>query len=382
MDDLTQLVVDARGGNRDAYTQIVHALEDMATGYALSILKDIHLAEDAAQEAFLEAYLNLPKLRDPVAFVQWFRRIVYKQADRLIRKRKGRTIPFDQTQGLSGGDDPHADLETKETNHLVYLALSSLPDVERQVATLFYISEYSRPQIASFLQLTVASVNYRLKSARRLLKERVLDMPTENLRKMAPSNDDSFANEVMKKLEAIEHLHLSFVETLRSTLSESTGRKVEAEVAYADLTRYEKVLEHMTLLPSLTYTVTMDPVGGDAILALFVPIVHAALQAGEIDHRALSRDEGSRFESIGKKLLGGLERVWQTHGIILTNGMWETQFDHVGLADPEDAIVIVGVSITMEGHEAEDLNPENRPAARLCYPRSTIESLIRSIQVE
>jgi len=43
-------------------------------------LARFQLAEDAAQEAFLEAYRNLDKLREPPAFPGWFRRIVFKHA--------------------------------------------------------------------------------------------------------------------------------------------------------------------------------------------------------------------------------------------------------------------------------------------------------------
>ena len=47
----------------DAYELVVRRFQDMAVGYGYSILRDFQLAEDAAQEAFLEAYRNLDKLR-------------------------------------------------------------------------------------------------------------------------------------------------------------------------------------------------------------------------------------------------------------------------------------------------------------------------------
>jgi DNA-directed RNA polymerase specialized sigma24 family protein len=78
MESLTSLVERARSGDLEAFTQIVCRFQAMAYGYAYAILGDLILAEDAAQEAFLEAHRKLDNLREPAAFPGWFRRIVFK----------------------------------------------------------------------------------------------------------------------------------------------------------------------------------------------------------------------------------------------------------------------------------------------------------------
>ena len=88
MEKLTALVMRARAGELDAYGELVRRLQDMAYGYAYSILCDFHLAEDAAQEAFIQAYRDLEKLREPEAFPGWLRRIVFKYCDRTRRARR------------------------------------------------------------------------------------------------------------------------------------------------------------------------------------------------------------------------------------------------------------------------------------------------------
>ena len=40
----------------------------MAVGYAWSLLRDFHLAEDAAQDAFIQVFGDLASLREPSAF--------------------------------------------------------------------------------------------------------------------------------------------------------------------------------------------------------------------------------------------------------------------------------------------------------------------------
>lgn len=59
MEDLKTLVIRSRSGDLDAYGEIVRRFQDMAYGYAYSVLGDFHLAQDVAQEAFIQAYRDL-----------------------------------------------------------------------------------------------------------------------------------------------------------------------------------------------------------------------------------------------------------------------------------------------------------------------------------
>jgi len=52
---------------------------------------------------------------------------------------------------------PDSKLEEQETRQQVRAALHALPEMERQVATLLYISEYSRQDISDFLQVPLAT---------------------------------------------------------------------------------------------------------------------------------------------------------------------------------------------------------------------------------
>lgn len=88
-------MLKARVGDLAAYGEIVKRYQDMAVGYAFSILGDFHLSEDAAQEAFVEAFRCLPSLREPDAFASWFRRIIFKYCDRLTRKQQADLISLE-----------------------------------------------------------------------------------------------------------------------------------------------------------------------------------------------------------------------------------------------------------------------------------------------
>ena len=60
----------------DAFAEVTRRFQQMAFGYALALLRDLHQAEDVVQEAFVAAWFGLRTLADPAAVPGWFRTIV------------------------------------------------------------------------------------------------------------------------------------------------------------------------------------------------------------------------------------------------------------------------------------------------------------------
>ena len=94
-------VTAAQQGDMRAFDALVRQFDDMAVGYAYSLLGDFQVAEDAAQDAFVQAYLDLKMLREPQASPVWLRRIVFKHCDRISRRRAVPTVPLE-----SGIEEP------------------------------------------------------------------------------------------------------------------------------------------------------------------------------------------------------------------------------------------------------------------------------------
>src|SRR6266481_5645234 len=99
---LAALVTQAQAGDREAFDALVRRFQDMAVGYAYSLLGDLGAAQDAAQEAFIQLYGDLPKLRAPEAFLTWFRQIIFKQCDRIRRGRRFGAVPLDAVTRTTG----------------------------------------------------------------------------------------------------------------------------------------------------------------------------------------------------------------------------------------------------------------------------------------
>src|SRR5258706_1551939 len=178
MEALHTLVIAAQNGDLDAFGLIVQRFQGMAYTSAYAMLEDAQLAEDVAQEAFIEAYLNLPKLREPAAFPGWFRRIVFKQGDRVLRGKRLATVPLEPATSF---DLPVDDLnpihlaENSEMQGFVRSAIEALPEHERIVTLLFYVDGYTLKDIGAFLEIPVTTVKKRLYDARKRLKERLMN---------------------------------------------------------------------------------------------------------------------------------------------------------------------------------------------------------------
>ncbi len=199
MKDLRSTIARAQSGDLDAYGLLVQRFQDMAYAYAYSVLGDFHLAEDAAQDAFIQAYRELGSLREPHAFATWFRRIVFTQCTRMTRCRHLPTVPLDDAVELPASDpEPAEVVETNEMRTRVMDAVRSLPEHERVVTTLFYINGYSHNDIAGFLDVPVSTVKSRLHTSRDRLKERMLEMVGDYLHENAP--DEEFTSRVLENI--------------------------------------------------------------------------------------------------------------------------------------------------------------------------------------
>ena len=205
MEQLESLVIKARHGDLAAYGDIVRRFQDMAYGCGYAVLGDFHLAEDVAQEAFVEAYRTLGQLRQPAAFPGWFRRIVFKHCDRIARRKQVRTTALDAAAVTPTTElGPAEATEKREMQETVLAAIRALPEHQRMTTTLFYINGYSQKDIAEFLEVPVTTVKKRLHDARGRLKERMIDMVEKTLHDKAP--DERFSQNVIKHLLAQPNL--------------------------------------------------------------------------------------------------------------------------------------------------------------------------------
>ncbi|MGH2352772.1 MAG: RNA polymerase sigma factor [Chloroflexota bacterium] len=216
----------AHADKSQAFDEIVRRFQDLAFACAFSVLGDFHLAQDAAQEAFLTAWRNLDQLRKPEAFPGWLKRVVLTQCNRLTRGKQIETVPLHALGDARAAEpDPCAAYEAQEQRGEVLAAIWNLPEHERIVTTLYYLGDYSQSEVAAFLEVPVTTVKKRLFSARHKLRERMLDMVRETLYERRPSRNEQFAETVALFTAALD----SFVAKVKQ------DRYVIAAILYGSL---------------------------------------------------------------------------------------------------------------------------------------------------
>jgi RNA polymerase sigma-70 factor (ECF subfamily) len=150
---------------------------------ARAILRDDAEAEDALQEAYLQAFHALPGFRAEARFSTWMVRIVANEALMRLRKetRRAQIVPIqsaDATPGLEEladnmNDDyrPEPSAERAEVRRLLESQIDALPDAYRTVFMLRAVEEMPVEEVASVLQIPEATVRTRFFRARSLLRE-------------------------------------------------------------------------------------------------------------------------------------------------------------------------------------------------------------------
>ncbi len=293
----------AQTGDKEAFGWIVRRFQDMAVAYAFSLLGDHQLAQDAAQEAFVEVYRTLPSLRTPQGFAAWLRKIVFKHCDRLTRGRQITTVPIETAENVASSEPPvEQAAEGRETQEQVQEAIQGLPEGERQVVGLFYMGGYSHREIAEFLGISTALVKSRLHQGRGRLKERMTTMK-DNLHENRPSRDDEFlarVNEVVGLMLAskIDLKRFTIVDSPVNALMgsiltwaigvEASGITItlKEEATTIEFTRSGTTEQVMKLAPALQGPLSdrikmaaeMDLVPADTPQEGLIPILHKGVE--------------------------------------------------------------------------------------------------------
>ncbi len=188
-DDVARLVQRARQGDLEAYGTLVSRFQDAVYGAALARLGNWHDVEEAAQDAFLEAWRKLGDLREPGKFPGWLRRITISCCSRLLRRASRAADLGGADETPSRGTSPVAQAERRELKDRVLEALKSLSEPLREATTLFYINGYSHREVSRFLDVPLGTVKRRLHDSREQLKETMMTLAEDELKAHRPSEE-------------------------------------------------------------------------------------------------------------------------------------------------------------------------------------------------
>lgn len=174
------LVRRAQTGDAAAFEQLVETRIDRCYRLAWSILSNDADAADATQEAFVAAWRQLPRLRDPAVFDGWLNRIVANAA-RMARRHRVRlrevSVQPAQPGEMSSQPEPRPDarahtvLDDVVNNDALGRAFDRLRPQDRIILVLHHVEERPVAEIARSLGIPVGTANWRLHAARSALEK-------------------------------------------------------------------------------------------------------------------------------------------------------------------------------------------------------------------
>jgi RNA polymerase sigma-70 factor (ECF subfamily) len=82
-----ELVLQSKEGNEEAFASLVKKYKTKVFNLAWSLTRDRETADDLAQEAFIKAYIALPKFQFKSGFGTWLYRITVNHVNDYLRKK-------------------------------------------------------------------------------------------------------------------------------------------------------------------------------------------------------------------------------------------------------------------------------------------------------
>jgi RNA polymerase sigma-70 factor (ECF subfamily) len=182
---------------------------------ARAILRDDAEAEDALQEAYIQAYRSLAGFRADASFSTWLARIVVNEALMRLRKssRRASIVPIQSATPLEelanvpdpAMDKPESAAERAQMRRLLEIEIDSLPDAYRTVFMLRAVEELSVEETAAVLEIPEATVRTRFFRARGLLRGALaqkIDLACEDAFSFDGARCDRIVAKVLARISA------------------------------------------------------------------------------------------------------------------------------------------------------------------------------------
>jgi RNA polymerase sigma-70 factor (ECF subfamily) len=174
-----------RNGDRRAMEALMRRHNRTLYRTARAILRDDAEAEDAVQDAYMQAFRGLAGFRSDSSFSTWLVRIAANEA--LMRRRKrvrhAEVFPIDAAgheprfheEVAMDSPGPERQAMNGELRRMLEARIDALPDLYRAVFVLRAVEEFSVEQTAATLGLPEATVRTRFFRARGLLRAALAD---------------------------------------------------------------------------------------------------------------------------------------------------------------------------------------------------------------
>ena len=211
------LVARVLCGENNAYEELVFRHQKNVLARALAVTHNEFMAEDAAQDAFVTAWMKLDMLREPEKFGAWVCRIARNRAVKLVERfREYADYDDSRLLGMESADAADTVFISEERAELRH-AVERLPAKIRTVIYLHYFEGLTVAEIAAKMNAPSGTVKWQLSEGRKKLRG--------DLSAMSEKETDTLVEKVMKKVAELRLWRLrsdlmGFEEALRDVMSD------------------------------------------------------------------------------------------------------------------------------------------------------------------
>jgi len=162
------------------FEQLVDEHQSMVYSLALRMTGDSGLAEEVAQDVFLELDRHLRKIESPAHACFWLRRVAMSRSTDALRRRKTRRVEFqveiEESHGVPAEEKP------SPLGARIEELLAELPEAQRTALVLRYQEDLMPEEIAATLKSPVATVKSNLQRGLKLLRAMAANQLKEYVR--------------------------------------------------------------------------------------------------------------------------------------------------------------------------------------------------------
>ena len=185
------LVRRAKRGDYKAFDLLVLKYQSRIIGISMKFVKDIHIAEDIAQESFIKAFKSLNSFREESAFYTWLYRIAANTSKNYLTSKR-RKKEYSESEVFSsedanvdifdipGGDSPEEILAANNLREVIFESLSNLPEDIRTAISLREFEGLSYEEISEVLDCPIGTVRSRIFRGREIIQDKISPLLENN----------------------------------------------------------------------------------------------------------------------------------------------------------------------------------------------------------
>jgi len=157
-------------GDESAQFQLYKQYSKAMFNICYRITNNHNDAEDALQEAFINAFKHIQEFEGRSSIGAWLKRIVVNQALNFVQKKKLEFTSLNDQHYLLVADDADENNYVQDIER-VRNAIQKLPDGYRIVFSLYLLEGYDHVEIAEILKISESTSKSQYNRAKKKLKE-------------------------------------------------------------------------------------------------------------------------------------------------------------------------------------------------------------------